>query len=90
MCLCTCHVCAFAFPFLPSFPPCDSALFGLTAYRWPKLTLIGQSLGSMWLGLEALWKRPPHIFFGARASSLSLFSRFACLHTCGNAYVRSN
>uniref|UniRef100_A0A1B0CM92 ALG11 mannosyltransferase N-terminal domain-containing protein n=1 Tax=Lutzomyia longipalpis TaxID=7200 RepID=A0A1B0CM92_LUTLO len=32
------------------------------AARYPHFTLLGQSLGSMWMGLEAAWKFPPDIF----------------------------
>uniref|UniRef100_A0A1L8E440 GDP-Man:Man(3)GlcNAc(2)-PP-Dol alpha-1,2-mannosyltransferase n=2 Tax=Nyssomyia neivai TaxID=330878 RepID=A0A1L8E440_9DIPT len=32
------------------------------ASRYPYFTLLGQSLGSMWMGLEAAWKAPPDLF----------------------------
>lgn len=32
------------------------------AERYPRFTLLGQSLGSMWLGLEALLKFQPDVF----------------------------
>uniref|UniRef100_A0A1B0D6I2 GDP-Man:Man(3)GlcNAc(2)-PP-Dol alpha-1,2-mannosyltransferase n=1 Tax=Phlebotomus papatasi TaxID=29031 RepID=A0A1B0D6I2_PHLPP len=32
------------------------------AVKYPYFTLLGQSLGSMWLGLEAAWKFPPDVF----------------------------
>ncbi|GAB0099499.1 GDP-Man:Man(3)GlcNAc(2)-PP-Dol alpha-1,2-mannosyltransferase [Sergentomyia squamirostris] len=31
------------------------------AAKYPHFTLLGQSLGSMWLGLEAAWKFPPDV-----------------------------
>lgn len=34
------------------------------AERYPHFTMLGQSLGSIILALEALWKYNPHIFFG--------------------------
>ena len=32
------------------------------ASTWPRFTMIGQSLGSMILAFEALWRAPPHLF----------------------------
>ncbi|XP_059622771.1 GDP-Man:Man(3)GlcNAc(2)-PP-Dol alpha-1,2-mannosyltransferase [Phlebotomus argentipes] len=32
------------------------------AVKYPYFTLLGQSLGSVWLGLEAAWKFPPDVF----------------------------
>lgn len=34
------------------------------AERYPYFTMLGQSVGSMVLGLEALWRFNPHVFFG--------------------------
>ena len=39
--------------------------FLVTAEQWPRLTLLMQSLGSVLLGLEALLRFPPDVFFGA-------------------------
>ena len=45
------------------------------AQRWPRFTLIGQSLGSMVLGLEALLQLAPHVYIDTTgyAFTLSLF-----------------
>jgi alpha-1,2-mannosyltransferase len=43
--------------------------FLVSAQQWPRLTLLGQSLGSMILALEALIRNPPHVFFGKLFSS---------------------
>lgn len=32
------------------------------AARWPRFTMLGQSLGSIALAAEALWKLCPHVF----------------------------
>jgi alpha-1,2-mannosyltransferase len=34
----------------------------ITAERWPRFTMFGQSLGSVVLAFEALWKCPPSLF----------------------------
>jgi hypothetical protein len=34
------------------------------ASTYPYFTMIGQSIGSMLLGLEALWQYCPHVYFG--------------------------
>jgi alpha-1,2-mannosyltransferase len=52
--------------------PHDRVKFVFLQHRWlveastyPYFTMIGQSVGSMLLGLEALWCYNPHIFFGS-------------------------
>lgn len=37
--------------------------FLVSAALWPRLTLLGQSVGSMILAAEALFYSPPHVFF---------------------------
>ncbi|KAL6060340.1 asparagine-linked glycosylation protein [Balamuthia mandrillaris] len=49
------------------------------ASSWPRFTMIGQSLGSMVLGYEALSKLPPHLFIDTMGYSFTfpLFSWLA-------------
>ena len=42
------------------------------ARRWPRFTIIGQSLGSMILGLEALIKLAPHVYIDTTGYSFTL------------------
>lgn len=41
------------------------------ASSWPRFTMIGQSLGSMLLAFEALWRSPPHLFIDTTGFAFS-------------------
>lgn len=42
------------------------------AQRWPRLTILGQSLGSVWLGLEALFSFVPHVYIDSMGYAFTL------------------
>ena len=42
------------------------------AERWPRLTILGQSLGSMLLGLEALFSFVPHVYIDSMGYAFTL------------------
>lgn len=42
------------------------------AQRWPRFTILGQSLGSVWLGLEALFSFVPHVYIDSMGYSFTL------------------
>lgn len=42
------------------------------AHRWPRFTILGQTLGSVWLGLEALFSFVPHVYIDSMGYAFTL------------------
>lgn len=63
--------------------------FLVTAQQWPRLTLLGQSIGSMILAAEALFRAPPNIFFDSTGYAFSYVIAkvwFGCTVVCYTHY----
>ena len=63
--------------------------FLVTAQQWPRLTLLGQSIGSMILAAEALFRAPPNIFFDTTGYAFSYVIAkvwFGCTVVCYTHY----
>ena len=57
-----------------SIPVLFLLLYFSSFVRYPRFTLMGQSLGSMLLGLEALNCLVPHVFIGTKYSTFLIHS----------------